>query len=337
MNNKKFEQKIKKTQQELEKMKSQKFAPEVINAQEKLLAALTAQLEQMEVAKKGRAKKPPINMALTFSVMNEEEGILKREEQDYKIAFVKHNRPINKKKVNGFIPIIANGKYEEAYPIIATQATTLVGKGYEVTNVEGNSISAEDAKGYIVILDGQHRSLAFLHCNTTEKRVVPNTHIKEIEDVGAYLVDINDVGTSWSQKDRFAVAALVSDEELAQEISERINEGFSPTTASLIYTGKKITDAQVKKLLRGEEWKLPEGAELDIERGNRFIQLCKEASIGTQFITKRYFINGFNAHAISVGDEIAFDHLNKLKEQTLTPKKLREIKDDRGFIKMLVG
>ena len=334
---KKIKSQIQTMQRELERMQKKEFAPEVINAQEKAIADLTAQLGQAETEKKKRsAKQPPIDMALTFSVVKEEGETLTREEQDYKIAFVKHNRPINKKKVNDFIPIIANGKYEEAYPIIAVQATTLMGKNYEITDVDGNAISPENTAEYIVILDGQHRSLAFLHCNTTEKRVVPNTHIKEIEDVGAYLVDINDVGTSWSQKDRFAVAALVSDEELAQEISERINEGFSPTTASLIYTGKKITDAQVKKLLRGEEWKLPEGAKLDIDRGNRFIQLCKEAAIDTKFIIKRYFINGFNAHAISVGDEIAFGHLNKLKERALTSKRLEAIKDDKDFIEMLV-
>ena len=324
---------IKKMQNELERMKEKGLASEVITVQEKAIADLTTQLKQMEQENKGSAQKPLTDMALTFSVVNEE--TFEREERNYKIAFVKHNRPINKKKVDGFIAKIAQDEYEDAYPIIAVQATALIDTDYEITDVEGNAISQDNAQEYIVILDGQHRGLAFLHCNTTTKRVVPNTHIKEIENIGKYLVDINDVGTSWSQKDRFAVAALVSNNDLATEIANRIDEGFNPTTAALIYTGKKISEAQVKKLLRGEEWTLPEGAKPDIERGNKFIQLCREASIDTCFITKRYFIGGFNSHAASVGEETAFSELTKLKERQLSKDALKAIKDDVGFIKML--
>ena len=100
-------------------------------------------------------------------------------------------------------------------------------------------------------------------------------------------------------------------------------------------TGKKITGKEVKKLLRGEDWTLPDGATLDIPRGNRFVQLCKEASIEVKFITKRYFITGFNAYAESNGEEAAFEQLIKLKGEKLTESKLREIKDGTQFERML--
>ncbi len=128
---------------------------------------------------------------------------------------------------------------------------------------------------------------------------------------------------------------MITKDELAHEISERIRENYNPTTASLIYTGKKISGAQVKKLLRGEDWTMPEGAKIDILRGNKFIQLCKEANIGVKFITKRYFITGFNAYADAEGEEIAFKKLEALKGQKLTDEKLRSIKDGTEFEKML--
>ena len=198
-------------------------------------------------------------------------------------------------------------------------------------------MKAEDADDYIIILDGQHRTKAFLECSITSPQIVPNTHLREVDNVGEYLVDINDVGTSWNQRDRFAVAALTSDNELVHEIANRIREGFNPSTASLIYTKKKISNKQVKNLLRGEELKLPKGATPDIERGNKFIHLCKAAGIGVKYITRRYFINAFNSHALSVGEDAAFEALDKLKNQNLTEEKLDAIKDDQGFIKILAA
>jgi hypothetical protein len=258
-------------------------------------------------------------------------------EKAYKVAFVKNNRPIDQNKVDGFIAIIAKGKYEKAYPIIAVSAKVLIENGYQVVDVDGNEVKEENADDYIVILDGQHRTKAFLEYSITDPKVVPNTHMREVDNVGEYLVDINDVGTSWNQRDRFAVAALTSDNELVHEIANRIREGYSPSTASLIYTQKKISNKQVKNLLRGEELKLPKGAKPDINRGNKFIQMCKESGIKVIFIKRRYFINAFNSHALSVGEDAAFEALTKLKRQNLTDETLDTIKDDQGFISILVA
>ncbi len=329
------EKEIKKMEKALESMKKKKsgVSADAISQQETALNEKKQHLEDLTKQAKAEQGLFDKDMFLTFSIVDDE--TLERTEKQYKVAFVKHNRPIDKKKVDGFIRIIANGKYEKHAPIFAITATEAIEKGYEVTDAKGNKVKKEDAEDYLVILDGQHRTLAFLMCNMTEKRIVPSTFIKTGIDIGEYIVDINDVGTSWNQKDRLAVAALVTKDELAHEISERIGEKYNPTTASLIYTGKKISGAQVKKLLRGEDWTMPEGAKIDILRGNKFIQLCKEANIGDKFITKRYFITGFNAYADSEGEEMAFKKLEALKGQKLTEEKLRGIKDGTEFERML--
>lgn len=327
--------KIKQAEKELARMNKKGMAAEVIAAQEKVIEDLKQQLESLR--NEEQAKRNGINgdKFLTFSIIDDD--TLEVTEKKYKVSFVKNNRPINKKKVDGFITIIANNKYEKAMPIIAVTATYALEHGYEVRDVNGNKITKEKVGDYIVILDGQHRTLAFLMCCLTEPRTVPCTHIRDGIDIGQYLVDINDVGTSWNLQDRFAVAALISNDTLAQEIADRIDEGFSPSTASLIYTGKKITGTQVKKLLRGEEWTLPDGAKTDIARGNKFIQLCTEAKIEKKFVKKRFFINAFNSYALSVGEEIAFENLGKLKAQNLTNEMLTSIKDDQGFIRLLAS
>ena len=325
---------IKKMEKALESMKKNTWiSADAITQQETALDEKKRHLEDLARQTKAEQGIYDKDSFLTFSVVDDETGKVMKKK--YKVAFVKNNRPINKRKVDGFIRIIANGKYEKHAPIFAITATEAIESGYEITDVKGNKIEIEFAEEYLVILDGQHRTLAFLMCNSAEPREVPSTFIKTDIDIGQYIVDINDVGTSWSHQDRFAVAALVTNDELAHEISDRIGEGFNPTTPSLIYTGTKIPGAQVKKLLRGEEWTLPDDAKVDIERGNKFIQLCKEAGIGVKFITKRYFITGFNAYADSVGNEAAFEKLASLKQQKLTEDRLREIKDGTQFEKML--
>jgi hypothetical protein len=326
---------INKAEKDLARMKKQKMAPEVIAAQERIIIDLAEQKKKFEKVEQSKADGSLKNVKLTFAIVNEE--TMEVTEQDYKVAFVKNNRPIDQNKVDGFITIIAKGKYEKAFPIIAVSAKVMVENGYQVIDIDDNEVKDDNADDYIVILDGQHRTMAFLECSFTDPKVVPNTYIREVDNIGEYLVDINDVGTSWNQRDRFAVAALTSDDKLIHEIASRIREGFNPSTASLIYTQKKISNKQVKNLLRGEELKLPKGAVTNIDRGNRFIQLCKEAGIGVKFITRRYFINAFNSHAVSVGETAAFEALDKLKNQNLTEEKLNAIKDDQGFIKILIA
>lgn len=326
---------INKAEKDLARMKKQKMAAEVITAQEKVILDLTEQKKKFEQVEQAKANGSLKDTKLTFAIVNDD--TMEVTEKAYKVAFVKNNRPIDQNKVDGFIATISKGKYEKAFPIIAVSAKVLIENGYQVVDADDNEVKAEDADDYIVILDGQHRTKAFLECSITNPQIVPNTHIREVDNVGEYLVDINDVGTSWNQRDRFAVAALTSDNELVHEIANRIREGYNPSTASLIYTRKKITNKQVKNLLRGEELKLPKGATPDIERGNRFILLCKAAGIGVKFITRRYFINAFNSHALSVGEDAAFEALDKLKNQNLTEEELDAIKDDQGFIKILTA
>ena len=259
----------------------------VIAAQQKVVDEAKTQMEQAKEFER-ISKEKAVNSSFTFSVVDEETGA--RTKQQKKIAFVKNNRPVNSKKVDGFIALIAANKYDKAFPIaliaankydkafpiIVMEASKLIEAGYTVTDINGKELTKEEAKDYFVILDGQHRSTAFAKLIATGKyqNMIPNVHVRDIENVGEYLVDINNVGSSWDKKDRLVVASLTTKDELFQNVAELLNEGFNPTTAMLIYTGKSLSDKQVNKALKGEEIALPKCAEIKIERGNEFITLC---------------------------------------------------------------
>ena len=324
---------LKQEEKELERLTKRNADEAVIAAQQNVVDSAKAKLEQAQEFEK-ESNENIGNDFLTFSVVNEETGA--RTEQK-KIAFVKHNRPVNSKKVDRFIALIAANKYEKAFPIIVVEATKLIEAGYTVTDIKGRELTKEEAADYLVILDGQHRCTAFAKLVATGKytETIPNVYMRDIENVGEYLVDINNVGSSWDKKDRLVVASLTSNDELFQNVAKLLNEGFNPTTAMLIYTGKSLSDNQVNKALKGEEIALPKGAEINIERGNKFINLCKAAKMDISFITKRYFIRGFNKCADRIGEEKAFMALDKLKYMELTDEKLKQVKDEADFKIML--
>ena len=325
---------LKQEEKELERLTKRNADEAVIAAQQNVVDSAKAKLEQAQEFEK-ESNENIGNDFLTFSVVNEETGA--RTEQKKKIAFVKHNRPVNSKKVDRFIALIAANKYEKAFPIIVVEATKLIEAGYTVTDIKGRELTKEEAADYLVILDGQHRCTAFAKLVATGKytETIPNVYMRDIENVGEYLVDINNVGSSWDKKDRLVVASLTSNDELFQNVAELLNEGFNPTTAMLIYTGKSLSDNQVNKALKGEEIALPKGAEINIERGNKFITLCKAAKMDVSFITKRYFIKDFNSYAKSTNEEQAFEALNKLKELNYTETNWKEVKEEDDFIEIL--
>ena len=298
-------------EKELQRLTKRNANEAVIAAQKNVVDNAKAKLEQAQEFER-ISKEKAVNSFFTFSVVDEETGV--RTEQQKKIAFVKNNRPVNSKKVDGFIALIAANKYDKAFPIIVMEASKLIEAGYTVTDINGKELTKEEAKDYFVILDGQHRSTAFAKLIATGEyqNLIPNVHVRDIENVGEYLVDINNVGSSWDKRDKLVVASLTTKDELFQNVAELLNEGFNPSTAMLIYTGKSLPDKQVNKALKGEKIIFPKGVEINIERGNKFINLCKAAKMDVSFITKRYFIRGFNKCADRIGEEKAFLVLDKL-------------------------
>ena len=325
---------LKQEEKELQRLIKRNADEAVIAAQQNVVDKTKAKLEQAQEFEK-ESNENIGNDFLTFSIVNEETGA--RVEQQKKIAFVKNNRPVNSKKVDSFIALIAANKYEKAFPIIVVEAAKLIEAGYTVTDIKGRELTKEEAADYLVILDGQHRCTAFAKLVATGKytETIPNVYVRDIENVGEYLVDINNVGSSWDKKDRLVVASLTSNDELFQSVAKLLNEGFNPTTAMLIYTGKSLSDKQVNNVLQGEEFIFPKDAKVDIERGNKFINLCKAAKMDVSFITKRYFIKGFNSHAISTSEEQAFKALDNLKYKNYKEDKWKGVKSENDFIKIL--
>lgn len=287
-----------------------------------------------------KAKKEDItSRMMKVQVMERTDNGYTIKKENRKFGLVKENRPIKPTDVNGFLQIIANGKYDDTQSIVTAEATELIGE-YNLVDLEKNPISEEDAKDYLIVLDGQHRISAFAKLNairTQENQIViPNVHIKKDVLVREYLADINMVGHNWSMADKVCVSAISTDNKLLLKVNELIKADFSASTATLICTGKRLKNTELKALLsKGDISCLQDDKytlEERLERAEKFLTTAWTIyGMDVKTLRKRYFIKGFNSYAISIGSyETAFTKLAKL-----TIEDFKEVREDEEFIQKL--
>ena len=325
--------KVKKQEVTLNQLVKSHAEETVIAAQKEAVKNAKEELEMIENTPVVKAIRTEATRDfMTFNVVTE----TGTKQESKKMAFVKHNRPIDVKRVDKFIHLIHNGKYENAYPVIVADAQEITNNGYTVVDVNGNEINDTNTSDYYVILDGQHRCMAFAKLNAIgESHEIPNVYIRNKENIGEYLVEINDAAKSWDNKDKFTVAGLISKNEIFETIADAIKEGINPSTAAKIYIRKSIPNKTLNKVLSGEEFELPKDMKFNKKRGDRFITLCKAAKMPISLITKRYFIDGFNSYASSTTEENAFHALSQLGNLTDKDKELKKVKEGDDFIELL--
>ena len=141
-----LKKRLAKEERDLKSLINKRMNDTIINAQREIIAQLQQEIAQVE-SKKLASTVALKDDVITFRLAKDGKEVSK------KIALVKNNRVINSKKVDEFIAIIDNGKYEEAYPIIVAEAKALIEAGYTVTDINSRELSAEEAEGYYVILD----------------------------------------------------------------------------------------------------------------------------------------------------------------------------------------
>lgn len=273
----------------------------------------------------------------TMKVEIVEKGETKEDAKRF--GLLRQNRPIMKTNVVNFLQIINDKKYDDSFPIITAEATTLLKSGYELIDLAGNPIDETTASEYLIVLDGQHRIIAFSKLNAVRSKedqiIIPNIIIKELtENVGEYLASINLAGHSWTSSDKICVSSIITENKLLERINELIKEGFNATTAVLICIGKRLTAQQIKKMLsKKDTTMLPKGIDLEkaMKRANNFYTICMaKTGMTTKILTKRFFIKGFNSYAKATSDEQAFEALKQL-----TLSDFESIKEDDEFIEIL--
>lgn len=192
---KEIQAEVKREESVLNQLEKRGAASSVIEAQKEVVKVAKSNLEGAQSAPAEKAIQSTATAGfITFDVVKDGETT----KESKKIAFVKHNRPVDTKRVDKYIYIIAQNKYEKAYPIIVAEAEKVLEKEYTVVDVNGNTIDKSTATDYYVVLDGQHRGTAFAKLAAAGEAIeIPNVHIRNKENIGEYLTDINEAAKSW--------------------------------------------------------------------------------------------------------------------------------------------
>lgn len=265
-----------------------------------------------------------------------------------KVAFAKGiNREVNFANVKKLLAEMEIKGYREAEMVQVIRAEEITDNGDIVLyDINDNKIDKENANGYYLIIDGQHRVYAASMLNSEYEQQRKSTikvpgipiELKKDETVAEYISAVNITKMPWKTDDYVRGAANVKQEKLLAKYKELIKSennpnGFPLSTLNIIYCNnpKAINKTSLSLLCQGKnekgrgKIKKPIIPSHNIERGDRFIALCKEKGFSDKDISKRYLAEQFSNLFNEGGEENAFNIFNKI-----TPNNCQAMHNDKG-------
>lgn len=259
---------------------------------------------------------------------------------NYKICHADFQRSIKPARVDEFLSLFKNGKYEKAYPILAITVAKAKELSLKIFDFQGNNITDTTDENWLVIIDGQHRALASAILNSNEECkefAFENVVTKDdITNLSEYLSTINGKEISnYSDSDRLEILAeRDSDDDLIQAVYALTQKGIKQSTAERMIMQKPIprkkynesfmSSNKLSTLLSPEEQK-------KIDVGDAFQLLEHFQMIEAELKSvSRYWIEGFNSFAKSHNRTKAFDALRVLKV-----KEIRKLSCGDDFVEKL--
>ena len=293
----------------LTSLKAQGADVSVINAQETVIKKLQKEANGIHIPEDATIK------------VKEVDG----EIRNYKICHASLQRKIKYVRVDEFLNLFKNGKYEKAYPILAITVEKAKSIGLKIFDYQGNDITDTANGDWLVIIDGQHRAAAAAILNEENPEFcLENLILKEdITNLPEYLSTINGKEISnYSDADRLEILSIRDEgDALTKVLSETTKEGMSQATAERIFTGKSIprkrySDAFISGNKLTDQLSANEKESLNIGRGVKLRDTFLSVGIEAKKIS-RYWVEGFNSYAKATTEEQAFTALGKLKAEKI--------------------
>lgn len=248
-------------------------------------------------------------------------------------AFAKGiNRDVNLANAKKICADIKAHGYRQAELIQVLPAEQAVVKGdLTLVDINDNIITAENAQHYYLVLDGQHRIFATsLHNGEKDATAIQVpaiiVELANEETVAEYISAINVTKAEWKPLDYVRGAANVQQTDLLVRYKELIKceenpNGLPLSTLNLIFCGnsKAISKTDLSLLCQG---KLTKGVKVEkdiipshnIERGNKFINLCIRKGFAQKDIAKRYLAEQFQDFRNEANEDRAFELFEALTE-----------------------
>ena len=298
------------------------------NAKKKLLEEATESVNAVETA----SVKQKSGMKTKFS-----EVAIVADGNERKSAFAKGiNRSVNFKNVQSICGYIKTKGYRNAEVIQVVKAEDFLKNGdLSLVDINGATITNENASEYYIVLDGQHRVYAVAEYNQWVKENNENNlatitvpaviaELEKGETVAEYINEINITKQEWSVADYVQGAANVhKDNKFLQTYTMLIKSkenpnGFPISTLNRIFCGIQtaISQKDFSLLCSGITKKGKANKNIipahNLERGEKFISICREKGFEDKDIAKRFLISEFNDIKEQYSLDKAFEVFNSI-------------------------
>lgn len=207
------------------------------------------------------------------------------------IVFLAFNRDVTDKIPH--VKALAKSIKEEGLhtPLHLVPASTALNEGIELLDSRGCKVT--DGTNKYAVADGNNKYKAIQVLRSSKDAGMAMKPIKCIIDESAtdilkMVMTINNVVKPWSYADSIKAASKLNPNDIINFIQEKVKEGFTHSTLSLLLTGKssKIKKEVIMKYNAGTGH-LPD---CDVERAKKILTAVKKAGFSKKFIHKRYLI-----------------------------------------------
>lgn len=257
---------------------------ELMNVNNEMTMNVTSEVTSTNAANAAQKK---INMELTTVEALEAEG--------KEIVFLAFNRDVTNKTAH--VKALAKSIKEEGLltPLHLIPAKTALDEGIELLDSRGCNVT--DGTGKYALIDGNNKYKAVQMLRSSKDAGRAHESIKCFLDENAtniqkMVMTMNNVVKPWGYADSIKAASKLKPNATIDFIKEKLKEGFTNSTLSLLLTGKK--DSIKKEVIMKYNAGIGQLPECDIEKAEKIIAKADKAGFSKQFIHKRYLIETIN-------------------------------------------
>lgn len=261
------------------------------------------------------------------------------------------NRGVSEKNVRALAERMKVKGYRRAEVVQVIPAEKALGMEPKLVLVDqyGCPIKKEEAGGYYLVIDGQHRVLALQVVNDElaedAQITAPAVEVElaEGETISQYIYDINSTKEEWSTADYAQSALQAQDSPLLERYAALMKsksnpDGLTLTVLNRMYCGNKkaISGADFKALCEGRTTKGKKGRAVipafNLSRGNDILAMCYELGLTNRDVNREFVMDMFQELELKYDREVALEtFLYADKDEVKAMRNKRGVLDSERF------
>ncbi len=217
------------------------------------------------------------------------------EKEGKEIVYLAFNRDVTEKTPH--VRALAKSIKEVGLltPLLLVPAPIALEEGVELLDSKGSKVTEGENK--LVLADGNNKFKA-IHVlrksGDSGKAAEPINCIidEDAKNIQEMVMIMNNEGKPWSYADAIKAASVLHPDEVIEFIAEKVKDGFTHSTISLLLTGKndKIKKSVIMNYNAGKG-KLPK---CNVEKAKKKLDAMEKAGFSKKFMRSRYLIEAID-------------------------------------------